>query len=159
MMLRGPAADHAAIVLTIRRCPCSVATKPSLPLELAPSLHGDLRAIKLSFTLTVATTLHITSRLSGITPGEVIKLPVCVGGKHEVPNWKREKVDEHPGDVRHVVCGHDHEHSRKTKDQRQQNKRNNLRWVPDNGDNNWCKISCLKNVKSYDNQMWLNLPT
>lgn len=56
-------------------------------LKIAPSLHGDLAAIELSFVLNASPFDLLSCSLSGVAPAEIVKLPVCVDRKNEIPNW------------------------------------------------------------------------
>ena len=83
-------------------------------LEVAPPLHGDLRAVEFSVFVVTALvgTCHGTSGLSSITPAEVVEVPESVGGEDEIPDWQREEIDEHPEDVDQTMRGDDDKDTR-----------------------------------------------
>lgn len=104
----------------------------ALLLKVAPALHGDLRAVE--FTLCCAVSLVLlTGRLAGFTPGEVIELPERVCWQNEIPNWQRQQIDEHPQDVDETM-GSDHDQNTwETKNQGEQDERNDLHRLANNG--------------------------
>lgn len=106
----------------------SLALGPAVPrwcaeatflLKVAPPLHGNLRAIE--FTIFIVTALvgtcHGASSLSSITPAEVVEVPEGVGREDEIPDWQREKVDEHPEDVDQAMRGDNNKNTRQTENE------------------------------------------
>ncbi len=100
--------------------PSSSSSLPAVSLELVPSLHGNLGAVKLTLVFDACLLSLLTSSLASITPGEVIEFPEGIDRKDKVPDGEGEEIDEHPYDVRPAVSGEDNEYSGKTKDQRQE---------------------------------------
>jgi hypothetical protein len=90
---------------------------PPVLLELTPSLHCDLGAIKLALIFDTCLLGFFTGSLSSISPGEIIEFPESVSWEDEVPNRKREQIDKHPYNIRPSVGGKDDENSGKTENQ------------------------------------------
>jgi len=105
-----------------------------LLLKLSPSLHRDLRAVKLAVRVVVSPTLRVSGRLARVSPGEVVELPERVHREDKVPDGEGEEIDEHPGDVGPAVRREHDQNRRKTKNQRQQHERDDLRRSADNRD-------------------------
>ena len=101
-------------------------SQPSFSLKLAPSLHSDLRTVE--FTLVFQTGLLglLTTCLASISPTEIIEFPEGVCWKDEIPDWKRDQVDQHPDDIRPTMSGQDNQDGGKTENKPKQYKRNDL---------------------------------
>jgi hypothetical protein len=65
-------------------------------LKVTPPFHGDLATIELAFIFNASLLDFFTTRLAGITPTKIIKLPVCVCWQDKVPDGERDEVDQHP---------------------------------------------------------------
>ena len=77
---------------------------PPLLLKVGPSFHRNLATIEFAFFLVVTTSFtRFSSRLAGVTPREIIEFPECISRKDKVPDWEREQVYKHPGNVRNAV--------------------------------------------------------
>jgi len=59
----------------------------SLLLKFAPSLHGNLAAVEFTLVFNASLLRLFSSRLTSVTPTEVVKFPVSVDWKDEVPDW------------------------------------------------------------------------
>lgn len=116
MMLR-PLPTQMASFLAIRTVPTSLSSQPAFLLELAPSLHRDLRWVELSFVFNTCFLGLFASSLSSVTPWEIIKLPECIGWENEIPDRKRQQVYSHPNNIWPPVSSKDDENGRETKDQ------------------------------------------
>lgn len=81
------------------RVPLASLSLPPLLLELAPSLHRDFTAVELALVLNTRLLRLLACRLASISPREVVELPVRVDWEHKIPDWQRNKVDQHPDDV------------------------------------------------------------
>ena len=51
----------------------------------------------------LAGTFLLASHFACVAPGEVVEMPISVGGEDQVPDGEREEVDEHPEDVGEFV--------------------------------------------------------
>lgn len=93
--------------------------QPSLLFKIAPPLHSNLTRIKLAIAAvaTLISALLLSFGLSGVAPGEVVEVPVSVGGQDEVPDGQGEQVDQHPDHVGDAVGGDDDEDTRETEDE------------------------------------------
>ena len=87
--------------------------------EIAPAFHGDLGGIELSLVGVAGFvgTTFLARGFAGVTPGEVVEVPESVDGKDEVPDGQRQKIDQHPEDVRDVMSRDDDEDTWKTEDE------------------------------------------
>lgn len=93
-------------------------SQTTLLLEITPSLHGDLTRVKLTIT-TVTSSISLgvlASSLTSVTPREVVEVPEGIDWQNQVPDWKREQVDQHPEDVDWSVSSNNDQHTRQTKD-------------------------------------------
>lgn len=98
--------------------------KTPLLLEIVPALHGDLAGVEFTFAAVAAFvgTLLFTCGLSGVSPGEIVKVPECVDWEDEVPYRQREEVDQHPDNVADTVGSDDDENSGQTQNQCEEDK-------------------------------------
>ena len=85
--------------------PRRLTSQPPLLLELAPSFHGDLAGIELSFVFDACFLGFLAGGLARVAPGEIVEFPECVGWKDEVPDWEGDEVDQHPDYVGPAVGG------------------------------------------------------
>ncbi len=75
-MLLWPAARTSTTILTrVTTRPARLASQPTFLLELAPSLHRDLRAVELAFVFDTGFLRLFTSGLPSVSPREVVELP------------------------------------------------------------------------------------
>lgn len=81
----------------------------------------------------MAILLGVASRLSRITPGEVVELPEGVGGENKIPDGERAEINDHPDDVRPGMRGNNDKHTWKTQNQGEQHQGNSLDWSDDGG--------------------------
>jgi hypothetical protein len=81
-----------------------------------------MRQIKFPVFISVITSL-IAHNLSGLTAGEVIKMPENISRQDSVPYWQRDKIYQHPANICNLAIGNDDQYTRKTKDDGQENKR------------------------------------
>lgn len=105
-------------------------TEAPLLLEVAPPLHGDLAAVELAVTVvaTLVSAGNGACGLSSVAPTEVIEVPEGICGEDEVPDWERDEVDQHPGDVDPSVRGDDDEDTGETKDEYEKDQRDGRGW-------------------------------
>lgn len=86
-------------------------------LKVVPSPHSDLAAVKFTLVLQACLLCLLASRLTSITPAEVIKFPERVRWEYKIPDGQREQVDKHPCHIGPSVGG-DHDQDRwETQDQ------------------------------------------
>ena len=135
-MALGRRPDRAAFPAAVATRPSGVRSQPALLLELAPSLHRDLRAVELALVLDTRLLRLLARRLARVAPREVVELPECVHRQHEVPDGQRDQVHEHPQHVRPPVRRQHDQYARQTKDQRQEHDWDDLDGFADNGDDN-----------------------
>lgn len=68
--------------------------------------------------------LGLANDLTRLTPGEVVHVPVCVSGKHQIPNGDRKQINQHPTDICDLAGSDDDEDTRKTENESEQYERN-----------------------------------
>lgn len=128
-------AAHARTALGAISIECLSAVHPlrasqaSFLFEDIPVLHDNLARVELPFLgmASFAGALLLSHGLTCVTPAEVVKVPEGIGGKDQVPNWERQQVDSHPEDVGDSVSCDDDEDTRKTKDEREEDQRDDWR--------------------------------
>ena len=132
MLLHRPRSSaHVAFLFTaVSSTPSCMASQSALLLKLTPSLHCDLGAVKFAFIFNARFLRLLACCLASVTPGEVIKLPECVGWKDEIPDWQRKQVDEHPHHVGPSVGCENNENGWQTKNKGQEHERDDLRRGP-----------------------------
>lgn len=127
------------------RVPLPGLSLPPLLLELAPALHGDLAAVELALVLDAGLLRLLAGRLAGVSPREVVELPVCVDGEHEIPDGEGDEVDQHPDDVGPSVGGEDDQDRGETEDQTEKDEGNDLNGPFDDGyDDCFIVSTCLR---------------
>lgn len=105
----------------------AIVAQSALTLKLGPALHSNLAAIKLALVFVASFPGLPVRRLSGVAPGEIVKLPERVGWEHKVPDGQRNQVDQHPKDIRPAVRCDDDQDRWQTENQGEQDERDDLR--------------------------------
>lgn len=92
----------------------SGSAQASLLLEIAPALHGDFAGVEFAAFLVarLARAFLLAHHFARVAPGEVVEVPVGVGGEDQVPDGQGAEVDQHPEDVGEFVRGDYDEHAR-----------------------------------------------
>jgi hypothetical protein len=124
------ASTHGRGALALRPTAPDRGTESAFLLEVAPPLHRDLAAVELAVLVVPAFVgaCDCPCRLSSVTPTEVVKVPEGVGREDEIPDWKGEEVDHHPGDVDESVGGDDDEYTGQTENEDQEDEGNGRCW-------------------------------
>ena len=93
--------------------------------KVDPAPHGDLAGVKFAIPAMpgLVSTFRLSSSLPRVTPREIVKVPERVHRQHEVPNGKREQVNEQPHDIAQAMGSYDDEHSGQPQDQSQEDER------------------------------------
>jgi hypothetical protein len=95
----GGSGDASFFASTSVTAPCLLRSEAAFLLEFAPSFHSDLGTVELAFVFDTSFLGLFTGSLSSVTPREIIELPEGICGQDEIPDRKREEVDQHPHDV------------------------------------------------------------